>query len=62
MKVRQITEKDYAKIKSLESKFYKGSCKFTEDLQDTSDYEAPFREIMNIINGAKQIDKMNKKG
>jgi hypothetical protein len=55
--MRQITEKDYKRIKSFEQRFYKGSDKFNEDLQERSDYEEPFMEIMKILDNAKQVSK-----
>ena len=53
--MRQITEKEFQKIKSLEKKFYAGSDKFNDDLQERLDYEEPFMEIMKILNGAKEV-------
>lgn len=55
--MRQITEKEFQKIKALEKKFYSGSDKFNNDLQERLDYEEPFMEIMKIINDAKEIKK-----
>lgn len=52
--MKQITKKQYQKIKSLEKKFYKGVDKYCEDLQDTYDFTNPFKMIMEIIDNAKE--------
>ena len=53
--MRQITEKEFKKIKTLENKFHKGVDKYCETLEDTWSFYQYFEEIMDIINNAKEI-------
>ena len=53
--MRQITEKEFAKIKSLEKKFDDGVDEYCETLQDTWSFRQHFEEIMNIIDNAKEV-------
>ena len=53
--MRQITEKDYKKIQRLRDEFYDGVDKYCNDLQSTDDFRDPFEEIMDIIDGAKEV-------
>lgn len=55
--MRQITEKDYQKIKKLETKFYDGVDKYCETLEDTWSFLEHFEGIMEIILGAKEVKK-----
>lgn len=53
--MRRITEKEYKKIQKLRDEFYNGVDKYCSDLQDTWDFRDPFEEIMDIIDGAKEV-------
>lgn len=55
--MRQITEKEFNRIKSLEKGFYKGVEEYCEELEDTWSFIYYFEEIMNIILGAKEVKK-----
>ena len=53
--MRQITEKEYKKIKSLEKKFDRGVDEYCETLQDTWSFRQYFEAIMDIIENAKEV-------
>ena len=53
--MRQITEKDYKKIKKLEERFYNGVDEYCETLQDTWSFQKHFEAIMDIINSAREV-------
>ena len=50
----QITEKDYKKIQRLRDKFYRGVDRYCDTLEDTSTFQDPFEEIMEIIDDARR--------
>lgn len=55
--MRQITEKEYQKIKSLEKKFDRGVDEYCETLQSTWSFREHFEEIMSIIDNAREVER-----
>lgn len=49
-----ISEKDYKKIQRLRNKFYSGVDRYCDTLEDTSTFQDPFEEIMEIIEDARR--------
>jgi DNA replication initiation complex subunit (GINS family) len=55
--MRQLTEKEFEKIKRLEKEFYEGAEEYILTLQDSDTFYGPFFEIMKIIDNAKRKEK-----
>lgn len=55
--MRQLTERDFEKIKRLEKQFYKGAEEYVLTLEDSDAFYDPFFAIMEIIKSAKRKEK-----